>query len=301
MPYRFFKNSEPLNLPELTLLNHFQLYYQKMVNRHRAIPIFRGESLDAVYHKLGVDPQYGGLKQLSQRLFLFGDKARHYFSSDHFDKLGKTFAIDDCSPRVLSYVYDQIHRTIKEKHPAHNAFYEKNPSFRDYFLQKANKRDFTLRLEKLSIQKRLTARNYYLRLIHQFSTPEYRTQSHGLSTSKSYKTASTFAKGLVLHAWDPALAQNYTLRKDGLPMYAGMPYAEAEVTLMGGLLPHYIIGVELTKEKVFLVNPWLFNATVNEKLFIEGLPVDQRNFDNELRLTRYGGGYIVDDGMMMDL
>ncbi|MCW3075108.1 MAG: hypothetical protein JWP69_2177 [Flaviaesturariibacter sp.] len=234
MLYRFLKNNQLLSSPESRFLNHFQLRYQYSVSIRQVQPIFRGESLEAVYDKFGLDTQYGGLEQLSKRLFLFGDIARHYFSATHFEKPGEEFAIDDCSETVLRYVFKQVQKTVIRKHQMHQAFYEKNAAFATYFLERANLTDFVIKLEQLPYQDRLAARNYYLKLVHQFSTQGYQTKSHVVSTSKSYKVAWGFAKNLVLHAWDPSVpVRNLIVKKRGLPVYAGAPYRQAEVTLLG--------------------------------------------------------------------
>ena len=49
------------------------------------------------------------------------------------------------------------------------------------------------------------------------------------------------------------------------------------------------------------MNPWLFEATVNKELFVNGLPVDQRDFDEQRRLTKYGGGFAEREGRMWDI
>lgn len=75
----------------------------------------------------------------------------------------------------------------------------------------------------------------------------------------------------------------------GLPLYKAAVYPlEKEITLKGGLFPHYILGYLHWEngEEVFEVNPALFY--VDEYWDGRRLPVDQSSLEDRIRTTEFG-------------
>jgi hypothetical protein len=93
------------------------------------------------------------------------------------------------------------------------------------------------------------------------------------------------------------------IKRFGLPFYEISPYKEQnETCIKGGLLPHYIIGYSV--EDSFIVNPGLISQISSEydmnRIIIEGIEIDQSEFKEVLKTTKYKGGFICIDGYYCD-
>jgi hypothetical protein len=289
--------------------NHFLLALIAFSGKRSLIPIYRGESLERLYDKLDLDPAFNDLNQLSERLFLIGDKGRHYFSESFFGKkLGETWPIDDTSPKVFRYIFEQVRKSTKSKKEENRSFYTANRAFEHYFSSGAAKAGFLETISRLPDQDKLWVRNYYLRLIHQFSPSGYKTKSHLVSTSTSHSVASSFAKGrghqkeAIIHAWTlPLPLLNKRLQKATLPVYRGRPYPQHEISLLAGIMPQYMIGLELPGKNAFLVNPHLFLQPISRELFINGFQINQSRFYETLQQTNYCLSFIEMNGSVYDI
>jgi hypothetical protein len=67
-----------------------------------------------------------------------------------------------------------------------------------------------------------------------------------------------------------------------------------EITLKGGLLPHYIIGYFYLENGVerFELNPAIFKIEDSDWP-LEGLPIDQTQFDERIRGTQFKKAFFV--------
>jgi hypothetical protein len=292
----------PINLTESLLLNDFLFRFNARINQKEITAIYRGEDCKIICIKLGVDLKHGGLQQLSQRIFLYGDKSKYYFSKNYFEKEGGTFTIDSIDKDMVNQLFKLIQKSIKNKHAVHEAFYNKNNQLKEYFLNQDNKSDFYNKLQSIQKAKALAVRNYYLKLVHQFGPKGYKTKSHHVSTTRNKHIANEFATDIIIHGWDATRKINsIILKKLDLPIANGTPYPQEEISIIGGLLPHYIIGVEFIKKKIFLLNPFIFRAKITDQLFINGLPIDQSKFFVELNKTGHSHGFVSHKDKIMDL
>src|SRR5690606_9730413 len=92
------------------------------------------------------------------------------------------------------------------------------------------------------------------------------------------------------------LRRNVNMEDIGLPVYekSFFPY-QKEVTLKGGLLPHYLLGYLHNKrsEKIFEINPALFD--VSDTWNGRELPVDQGTFHQRIQNTLFGRYFTLDN------
>ena len=88
------------------------------------------------------------------------------------------------------------------------------------------------------------------------------------------------------------------LLENNLPLYYQSFYpGEKEISLKGGLLPHFLIGylyAEWDSQIHFDINPNFLDITNKSDLWInEGLPIDQSGFWKELDKTKFKGSFWV--------
>lgn len=266
--------------------------------------MYRGDKLKNLFDRLGIfydeaEPDYN---QLVSRLFMIGEKSRNFYSDKFFQTHNnRTIRIDDCDENVFNYIFDNINSSLKSKNTYTKSFFDKNEQFKQFFLNKAaNKKIFSSAILAAEKNEQVFFKNYYLTLLHQLGSINYRDSSHLVSTSKDYKIAKNFAgdnfssKRIVIHAWTTVTARLSKFKKYGLPKYSGMPYkSQNEISILAGILPHYIIGLQIIDDERFFINPNIFINPITDNLFIDGLNINQDDFDNVLRQTNYRKSFEV--------
>lgn len=275
---------------ELERYNDF-LFKQILLSEKKEIKlIYRGDSLKNLCEKLNVDylEQNTNVNSVLNRLFMVGEKAKRYYIDDG------SFEIDNYQDVVFEKIIKYLNDSIKNKNKNTITFFERNIYLKEFFSNKYNKSQFIDFISNASIQEKLLIRNYYLILLHQLAAINYKNKSHFVSTSEDYRIAEKFSKSssnierVILHCWHPFKKELNIVRKYKLPTYTLGPYHyQKEYSLIGGILPHYIAGIEFTHLDKFYPNPNIFKQEISNELFYSGLDIDQSNFDEILSLTSY--------------
>lgn len=83
-----------------------------------------------------------------------------------------------------------------------------------------------------------------------------------------------------------------------LPLWKESFYPdEKEITLKGGILPHYLIGYiyeDNNGMKILEINPSMIDSKTKCNSWLNnGLPIDQKGFWNVLKKTNHTGGFFV--------
>jgi hypothetical protein len=295
---------ENLSIQDLTQFNAFLLKQIRLTQRKIICPLYRGDKLENLFTRLGSsyneakEPNY---EQLLSRLFMVGEKSRNFYSDEFFQKDNRTIRIDDCDENVFNYIFDNINSSLKSKNTHTISFFDKNEKFKQFFSNKAaNKQIFSSAILAAKESEQIYFKNYYLILLHQLGSINYRDSSHLVSTSMDYKVAQNFASGnypsksIVIHAWTTVNAYRDKFKKYRLPKYSGMPYKnQKEISVLAGILPHYIIGLEIIEDEIFFINPNIFINAITDNLFIDGLDIDQTDFDEVLKQTKYRKSFWV--------
>jgi len=282
---------------ELIRYNQFLLAEMDLTRRRVIKLIYRGDSLSNLCERLNVD--YNGdltnIELVLKRLFMVGEKSRRYYSLDG------NFDIDDTD----NYVFERISKYFKDSLENKNLnctyFFIRNSTLANFFADKNNKYIFLRIIEKADYQERLHIRNYYLTLLHQLAAINYKNKSHFVSTSEDYKIAEKFARQntdsnkVILHCWQPIVKEREIITKYNLPKYSLGPFDyQKEVSVLGGILPHFISGLELMSTNRFHPNPNILNNEVSDQIFITGLEIDQTNFRKVWALTNYRRSLVTD-------
>lgn len=275
---------------ELSRYNDFLFTINMLSYKKEISQIYRGDSLENLCEKLNIDYQQESTDTdlVCERLFMVGEKAKRYYIDDN------SFKISDYEDVVFEKIIKYFNDSIKNKHKNIKFFFDRNSAFRDFFIDKNNKSIFKEKIRKASEQEKLVIRDYYLTLLHQLATINYKNKSHFVSTSEDYLIAESFSKSrkeqyrVILHCWQPIKHEKHTVKKFSLPTYTFHPFQyQKEYSLLGGILPHFIHMIEFCYLNKFVPNPNIFNQDINEYSFYYGLDIDQSNFFSVLELTNY--------------
>jgi hypothetical protein len=275
---------------ELQRHNHFLLKQIELTRKRIIQPIYRGDSLRNLCYRLNIEfnEMNTEIETLLHRLFMVGEKAQRYYTDN------ENFRIEEAHNYVFDRIVQYYNDSIKSKNKNTMFFFERNENFTKFFSNKANKKIFIQKIEKIKYQERINIRNYYLIMLHQLAAINYKKKSHFVSTSKEYKIAEMFANGkrekhrVILHCWFPIRANKNTILKHGLPTYSFHPYQyQREYSILGGILPHFISGLEFIETKEFYPNPNIFRQDIDNSTFLNGIKINQQDFHNIVNLTNY--------------
>lgn len=267
------------------LLKHIDLTAKRIIK-----PIYRGDSLRNLCNKLNVEynSEETNIETILDRLFMVGEKAKRFYTIE------ETFEIDDSSDYVFEKINKYFSDSLKSNNKSTLAFFNRNKSLKSFFSDKKQKRNFLRILEDANEKERIIIRNFYLTLLHQLAAINYKSKSHFVSTSEDYLIAEKFSshKGeldrIILHCWRPIKEEKAVIKKFNLPSYSLGPYDyQKEFSVLGGILPHFISGLEITRSNEFFPNPNIFSNQITDEIFISGLEINQINFENIFNLTNY--------------
>ena len=129
-----------------------------------------------------------------------------------------------------------------------------------------------------------------------------------LSTSKSMLQALQFAAfkrtnpWYVIHAWIPGgISIEKSIPERNLPRYIHRPFQkQKEISFFAGLLPHYIIGIQIMGASAMIYNPAIFSSWISPVTLFDGLKIDQSKFEEYASFTRIKGKFITDGEDMIE-
>jgi len=303
----FTSSNRPLSQNESGRLTSFLLAIAEAQLNGLVTLIYRGESLANLQTKFNIDSPLN-YDLISQYLFLIGEKGRGYRKTYRKKVTDKTiqFGISDVSSSVFRYIFRKYNQCLRIRKRVIIGFSRQHPVFRDFFLNTNNEEIFLKKVNSLTKSQKLDIRDYYLKPLHHLGAIGYFNNSIFVSTSEEFKIAKKFASGfdkesIIIVSWDYiSLSQKgigRKLDKLNLPTYIRpFYYRQNEVTIKGGLLPHYIIGYIKVDTHEFVTNPNFFSTNKNfETILREGLNIDQSGFASALKKTDYEVYFIVDE------
>ena len=278
--------------------------------------IYRGEEKTKMFSLYNCSD----FTSFSHSLFLIGNKGRNFI-----DKAAKTihskkkWRLDDVNDYIFEDLFKLLNMIVVNN--SNNIVYQfslNNKDLSGYFEDYRNVKSFIANITSLDELNKIKIRDYYLTLIHQFEDEYFYPISSLLSVTTDYSIADDRFSGvgrekIILFGWLPKKRTNEKyeitydylnlaeelLVKNNLPVYNASFYPdEKEISLKGGILPHYIIGYlysDWESHIRFDINPNFMNLKNSSKLWIEkGLPIDQSGFWEELKKTNLEGAFWVD-------
>jgi hypothetical protein len=293
-----------LDRRDLLHYTEFLLRLVKLTTSKAIQPVFRGDNLENLFYRLGFNHGYSdeNLEEFLKRFYMIGQKSKHFFDIEvSVNQNKRNIGIDDVGDHVFEIIFDNIFSVLKSKNSSTKAFFDKNEEFYNFFkLKRGNKINFLKKISELKGDGKLYFKDYYLRLLHQLGSIKYKSHSHFVSTSPFYKIAQGFAcndassQSVIIHTWSSINYRDRKYKNIELPKYKGEPYrSQRENSFFAGILPHFIIGLEIIEQKKFFINPNIFVNEITDDLFFNGLKIDQEEFDVILKKTRYSSSYKV--------
>ena len=286
--------------------------------------IYRGESKNKLFEIYNSSD----FTSFGHSLFLIGQKGKGYLKmvygkTEHLRKWNIGDILEDDFVKIFLIFYQII--TEISGVPKYADFYNANKSFVEYFGKIDKVEHFISTLKELKYSYQIKVRDYYLIQVHQFKDENYYPVSMMLSTTTNLKEAEKFSKKgndkLIIVGWIPkSLNKNKyrinfkylnsidkILSNNDLPIVEKRFYpSQMEITLKGGLMPHYIVGYICKNdgnEDVFEINPALLKVGVeNEEWIQNGLPINQEGIWEKIKRTQLSGIFYVNiDGYFFDI
>jgi len=255
-------------------------------NKKEAIVSYRGTGYKKVkkeLHKYTTD--YIGKSDIYERLFLIGQKSSFAKARKINPNKRDIYedGINDCSEIVLDDLFTQLSKILKEERLEKKVEENISEEFKNYFLNEANRSNFIKNIDSQQEGNKLWIRDYYLYLLH--TSNVMKEDSILVSTSTLISKARNFTSSAlkddkdiavifhyficepyIYHTFTPWKMEKFDEFEKNISTILGFPTYNAkglfpeqnEVAIKGGLFPHNIFGIELVKEKKFIVNPHLF-------------------------------------------
>jgi hypothetical protein len=293
-----------------------------IIHRENHKVIYRGDKKDKLLQLYNIEINQFPEK-FNNTVFITGAKGRMFLSSQLPED--EIINIADAAHNEFALIFVMLHSLLKRelrfsaRRTALVGFRDRENGFTTYFRDINNRQDFIDKMIHFSQEEKVLLRDYYLALLHHMDISKYYTSSFLLSTTSNFGQAQKFAwknesqsstNPIILFGWVPqnfegllstprtnTLKQKINFRGIEMPLYetSFFPY-QAEVTLKGGLLPHYFLGYlhNIPSGEIFEINPALFHTTANWN-GVE-LPIDQSSFYERIRDTRFAQYFTVDNG-----
>lgn len=280
--------------------------------------VMRGESNVNLMNQFGTDANHPDL--LAKYLFMTGEKGRICWENKRY------LDPDDTRKENFEVICKALARYIREGCRGENGraqrmrdFYNRNESFCRAFESIGG---IVSRYVKLKAKDRRRVNLYYLTIAHTINSYEYRKSSSIVSTTTDGRVAEEFTADVCIYGWVPRVAitcapmntidavdteDTEFLKRKGLPYYESPVYLnQKEVALRCGFLPHFIVGFMVGSK--FYVNPAISRSidkmqelstfqelnVFKHQLITYGLDVDQSNFEEFCRMTKFKRYYTFD-------
>lgn len=278
----------------------------------RVLFLYRGEEQRNIRRRLtncglGIETT-----EIFERAFYFGDKARHFAVDVFNDRRNFLTGINDCSDETLSFIYDRINNVLEDPRGFSRIRENTSEEFRQFFQHQNNCNEFLRRInESYTPETKLKVRDYYLYFLHIAGTVGVRQETMFVSTTTDKRVALGFARAgnrntsrivfhyfipqpFHFHAIAPWVADHHQriAYAIGLPTYkaTGLFPKQREVSVKGALFPHFILGIELVDDEIFIINS-NFNKYDNredfERVARQGFIIDQSDFHSRISDTGY--------------
>lgn len=316
--YAYTLKTNGRNLSEEQKIHFFNCINKIYRNNDKFI--YRGDKKEKLYPIYGLEKDSSD-ERFRDILFILGAKANMFLT-----KLPgiNEINIDEANNNVFNLIFKMLSNLLNRDFPFGSIrrvigdFRKRETEVIIFFCNQDNKRKFIDIIDRLSPPQQIIIRDYYLGLLHHISKSEYYVSSFMLSTSIDFSQASKFAwnkeeknseNPLIIFGWIPykyegilsvpdsrILREKINMETIGLPVYekSFFPY-QKEVTLKGGLLPHYILGYLYNNQgdEVFDINPALFET--NDSWDGIELPVDQSTFHQRIQNTLFGRYFTLEE------
>lgn len=308
------EDSQKRNLTEneIAIFNQAKNILNDNLNTNIKI-LYRGEKKSNLMYRLNTHNQ----DKIFDKLFIVGEKASNYYKDNgmnntNSDTRDYMLDINDISNNTFSYIFNAIEDNLNNNGDESN----EDSAFENYFLDENNKEFFLNKISELTDKNKLRIKDYYYAYLHTCNEI-VNNFSHYTSTSLCSELAWSFTGSesndkIMFHfiLKKPYLDFAIYSRNQGhlktlcnsinLPIYEARYDHENEISIKGGLLPHFIFGMEYIEnnEKKFIVNPYLFENDYDiNNIITKGFPINEEYFEETIKTTNYNKiSTVYDDG-----
>jgi hypothetical protein len=266
--------------------------------------VYRGMSRQHIERILSRDDQPIEEGKLLSRLFFYGEKAKafYHYTEEEAQLLPWLKNIEDSSEATCQEIFKRINALLGQTDECLD-FHLESPQFCDFFQKKENSSKFTSEVSELGPR----ARDYYLYFLHSYNS-KYLNESFLVSTTSSFEYAKEFASRgdhkLVIAYLIPSPSEMHAINAEshssserilesrGLPVYNGAAHHpdEREHAIRGALFANHMVGVFAIEAGYFYVNPHIFNEANCSSSILNGLIVEQEDFEERIGETQYQRG-----------
>lgn len=315
--WRKLKNHNDEDLPQEDV-QKLWVFYNMMKWTRACSFVMRGESNGNLMEQFETNANNPAL--LAKYLFMTGEKGRICWENR------KYLDPDDTRKENFEAICKALARYVREGCRGDSGraqkirdFYNRNEAFCSAF---DSIDDIASKYEKLKAKDRRIVNLYYLTVAHTINSYEYRRASSMVSTTTDVNVAEKFTADVRIYGWVPREDNSYAriktidvvdtqeteyIKRKGLPFYDSPVYPDQkEVAMRCGFLPHFIIGFMVGSK--FYVNPAISRSidkmhemrsfqelnTFKHRMIMYGLDVDQSNFEDFCRMTKYKRYYTFD-------
>lgn len=291
----------PLTPVQLDAWHKFQAVRDEKERSGAVLLLYRGTRMRDM--RRNSSPDFREENKVFEAFFQLGDKARRMLA----DQADLRWGVNEFSKDVCRAIVRQISDAIASSEMRMRALLSCVDFFRQNYA--GDQLHDVIATAYKSDLGRMRVRDYYLFLLHTLGVKGIRSGSPLLSTSVSKEVARRFSHahhekhGAILGIFVPHPIEHWVVAPWkcmeisrrvaalGLPVFSPMgAYPEqAEISLKGGALPHFVSHVELRDGQVAVVNPAIFEASNQrlESVFKHGLSIDQSRFFHFLEDSGY--------------
>ncbi|NMF59765.1 hypothetical protein [Pseudanabaena yagii] len=291
--------------------NLFYSFTQHLIDVYKEgnlVFIYRGESFKGLRKKLFSSNGDFSRRKLYERLFIVGDKARHFFMDKFEDSDNRRCLtnIKDCSDDTFDFIFERIEKVLSAPNLESRIHQSCSTRFLQYFRDRSNHDEFIKSINsctKLNAKNRLNLRDYYLFFLHIAGSSGIRKETMLVSSSLSIEVAESFAKDdpIIIYGFIPQPYHNFVVSpwltseyhkialRNSLPTYQtfGLFPKQIEISVKGALFPCFILGVQQIENKSFVINPHILNIKSPNKASKYGIPVKQKDFMKSILASKY--------------
>lgn len=315
--WRKLKSHDDEDLPQEDVMKLWGFYNMMKWTRECSF-VMRGESNENLMEQFETNANNPAL--LAKYLFMTGEKGRVCWENRKYldpDDTGKENFEAICKA-LARYIRGGC-RGDSGRAQKMRDFYNRNEAFCRAF---ECIDDIVSRYDKLKEKDKRRANLYYLAVAHTINSYDYKKTSSYVSTTTDRDVAQNFTADVCIYGWVPKMEishaqvktidfvdteNNEFVKRKGLP-YCNTPVYpdQKEVALRCGFLPHFIIGFMVGSK--FYVNPAISRSmdkmqemrsfqelnAFKHRLIMYGLAVDQNNFEDFCRMTKFKRYYTFD-------
>lgn len=238
--------------------------------------LYRGMSKKTEFETFNIDLEDYNIEQFAQKLFFFGNKSVYFVR----EKYNEDFKINDISPELLDFIFDEFFKLRKSTSKRLKTFIEANKEKFSFFFNKENKAKFIESVLAQNEEDILITRNYLFSILHQIGNfSKYKKQSHFLSSTSKEEVAKHFSKeDFIIKFWEPILRKK---EYEGVYLFNSFVYAEQEESsIFTAIFPHYILSFTYKDKEYF--NPHISSCIDLDFCIYFGFDINQENFISRL-------------------